>query len=94
MKRPLRGTLAAASFVSWVHARSNASGSRMTPAGTLRFVRDTHDFVAMPFKEFFDRFVATTLVHFDEADWKTVLSRACSCRPHTVRATIHHLCNA
>jgi hypothetical protein len=71
MKKPLRGTLATASFVSWVHARNNASDLLITRSGTLQFVRDDHDFVARPFKQIFDRLAATTLVHFAEADWES-----------------------
>jgi hypothetical protein len=61
MKRLLRGTLATASFVSWVHARNNASGSLIARSGTLQFVRDDHDFVAMPFKQIFDRLVGQAI---------------------------------
>ncbi|WP_027794472.1 hypothetical protein [Paraburkholderia acidipaludis] len=66
MKRLLLAALAA-SFAICAHAQSNASDSLVTPSGTLQFVRDDHDFVAMLDKEIFDRFDAKTLTHFDEA---------------------------
>jgi hypothetical protein len=66
MKQLLVAALAAASFVTCAHAQSDASGPLTTPSGTLQFVRDDHDFVAMLDKEIFDRFDAKTLVHFDE----------------------------
>ena len=66
MNRLLLAALAAASFATCAHAQSNATGSFTTPSGTLQFVRDDHDFVAMLDKDVFDRFDATTLAHFDE----------------------------
>ena len=68
MKRLLLAALATASFVLSAHAQSNASSSIITPSGTLQFVRDDHDFVAMLDKDIFDRFDAATLAHFDETD--------------------------
>ncbi|MFM0632022.1 hypothetical protein [Paraburkholderia xenovorans] len=67
MRRLLLAALAAASFVTCVHAQSNASGPLLTPSGTLQFVRVDHDFVGMLDKEVFDRFGANTLSHFDDA---------------------------
>jgi hypothetical protein len=66
MKRLLLAALAATAFVTGAHAQSNAPGALMTPAGSLQFVRDDRDFVAMLDKETFDRFDAKTLTHFDE----------------------------
>ena len=67
MKRLLLAALAAVSFVATcAHAQSNAPGSFATPAGTVQFVRDDRDFVAVLGKEIFDRFDAKTLTHFDE----------------------------
>ena len=66
MKRLLLAALAAASLVTCAHAQSNASGSLVTPAGTLQFVRDDRDYVAVLDKDIIDRFGAKTLAHFDE----------------------------
>lgn len=66
MKRLLFAALAAVSFASFAHAQSNATGEFTTPSGTMQFVRDDRDFVAMLDKEIFDRFDAKTLAHFDE----------------------------
>jgi hypothetical protein len=66
MKRLLLAALAAASLVTCAHAQSNSPGALTTPAGTLQFVRDDHDFVAILDKDIFDRFDAKTLTHFDE----------------------------
>ena len=66
MKRLLLAALAAISFVTCVHAQSNAPGPLVTPSGTLQFVRTDRDFAAMLDKEIFDRFGADTLTHFDE----------------------------
>ncbi|MFP6560348.1 hypothetical protein WJ542_18885 [Paraburkholderia sp. B3] len=71
MKRLLLAALAAASFTTCAHAQSTASDALVTASGTLQFVRDDHDFVAMLDKEIFDRFDAKTLVHFDEAGQET-----------------------
>jgi hypothetical protein len=68
MKRLLLAALATASFALCAHAQSNASSSLTTPSGSLQFVRDDHDFVAMLDKDIFDRFDAATLAHFDETD--------------------------
>ena len=67
MKRLFLAALAAVSFVATcAQAQSNAPGSFATPAGTVQFVRDDRDFVAVLGKEIFDRFDAKTLMHFDE----------------------------
>jgi hypothetical protein len=66
MKRLIFAAFAAASFLTGAHAQSNATGSFVTPAGTVQFVRDDRDFVAMLGNEIFDRFDAKTLTHFDE----------------------------
>lgn len=66
MKQLLLAALAAASFATCVHAQSNAPGPLATPSGTLQFVRDDHDFVAILGKDVLDRFGAKTLAHFDE----------------------------
>ncbi|MGA7778032.1 MAG: hypothetical protein WCA85_10030 [Paraburkholderia sp.] len=66
MKRLFLAALAAASFVTCVHAQSDASGSLVTSSGELEFVRVDRDFVAMLDKEIFDRFRADTLKHFDD----------------------------
>ncbi|MDR3096574.1 MAG: hypothetical protein LBV73_05800 [Paraburkholderia sp.] len=66
MKKLLFAALAAASFVTCAHAQSHASGSFATPTGTLQFVRDDRDFVAILDKDIFDRFDAKTLTHFDD----------------------------
>ncbi|MFM0002307.1 MULTISPECIES: hypothetical protein [Paraburkholderia] len=66
MRRLLLAALAATSFVTCVHAQSNASGPLVTPSGNLQFVRVDHDFVGMLDKEVFDRFGANTLSHFDD----------------------------
>jgi hypothetical protein len=66
MRRLLLAALAATSFVTCVHAQSNASGPLVTPSGNLQFVRVDHDFVGMLDKEIFDRFGANTLSHFDD----------------------------
>ena len=66
MRRLLVAAFAATSFVTCVHAQSNASGPLVTPSGNLQFVRADHDFVGMLDKEIFDRFGANTLTHFDE----------------------------
>jgi hypothetical protein len=66
MKRLLLAALAAASFVTCAHAQSHASDSLSTPSGSLQFVRDDRDYVAILNKEIFDRFGAKTLEHFDE----------------------------
>ncbi len=66
MKRFLLAALAAASLVTCAHAQSSASDSLATATGTLQFVRDDRDYVALLDKEIFDRFGAKTLEHFDE----------------------------
>ncbi|MFM0228021.1 hypothetical protein [Paraburkholderia dipogonis] len=66
MRRLLLAAFAATSFVTCVHAQSNASGPFVTPSGNLQFVRVDHDFVGMLDKEIFDRFGANTLTHFDD----------------------------
>jgi hypothetical protein len=66
MKHLFLAALAAASFVTCVHAQSNASGPLATPSGTLQFVRADRDFTAMLDKETFDRFEANGLTHFDD----------------------------
>ncbi|HKT98623.1 MAG TPA: hypothetical protein VJS30_19175 [Paraburkholderia sp.] len=66
MKRFLLAALAAASFATCAHAQSNAADSLATSTGTLQFVRDDRDFVALLDKQIFDRFGAQTLTHFDE----------------------------
>ncbi len=66
MKRLLLAALTAASFVTCAHAQSDATGSFATAAGTVQFVRDDRDFVAVLGKDIFDRFDAKTLAHFDE----------------------------
>ncbi|CAD6519282.1 hypothetical protein LMG27952_01125 [Paraburkholderia hiiakae] len=66
MKRLLLAALAATSFVTCAHAQSDTAGSFTTPSGTLQFVRDDRDFVAIIDKDIFDRFDAKTLTHFDE----------------------------
>ena len=67
MKRLFLAALAATSFVTCVHAQSNAPGPLVTPSGKLQFVRVDRDFVGMLDKETFDRFSASTLTHFDDA---------------------------
>ncbi|KAA1007253.1 hypothetical protein FVF58_24285 [Paraburkholderia panacisoli] len=66
MKRLFLAALAATSFMTCVHAQSNASGPLVTPSGNLQFARVDRDFVAMLDKEIFDRFSASTLTHFDD----------------------------
>jgi hypothetical protein len=66
MKRILLAALAVAAFSADVHAQSSDAGPLATPSGTLQFVRDDRDFVAMFDNRLFDRFDAKTLVHFDE----------------------------
>ena len=66
MRRLFLAALAATSFVTCVHAQSNASGPLVTPSGKLQFVRVDRDFVGMLDKEIFDRFSASTLTHFDD----------------------------
>ncbi|MFM0282269.1 hypothetical protein P0D75_30095 [Paraburkholderia sediminicola] len=66
MKRLFLAALAATSFATCVHAQSNASGPLVTPSGTLQFVRVDRDFEGMLDKEVFDRFSASTLMHFDD----------------------------
>ncbi|MGF6597654.1 hypothetical protein P3T23_002371 [Paraburkholderia sp. GAS448] len=66
MRRLLLAALAATSFMTCVHAQSNASGPLVTPAGKLQFVRVGRDFEGMLDKETFDRFSASTLTHFDD----------------------------
>ncbi|MCG5073700.1 hypothetical protein [Paraburkholderia tagetis] len=66
MKRLLLAALAAASFAPCAHAQSHAPGALATPTGTLQFVRDDRDFVAILDKDIFDRFDAKTLTHFDD----------------------------
>lgn len=74
MKRFLLAALAAASFVTCAQAQSNASDSLATSTGTLQFVRDDRDFVALLDKQIVDRFGAKTLEHFDEVshDGRTI----------------------
>ncbi|HEV3430888.1 MAG TPA: hypothetical protein VG320_23650 [Paraburkholderia sp.] len=57
---------AVATLTTPAHAQVNAPGPFNTPAGTLQFVRDDHDFVAMLDRDIIDRFDAKTLTHFDE----------------------------
>jgi hypothetical protein len=66
MRRLFLAALAATSFVTCVHAQSNASGPLVTPSDKLQFVRVDRDFVGMLDKEIFDRFSASTLTHFDD----------------------------
>jgi hypothetical protein len=66
MRRLLLAAFTATSFVTCVHAQSNASGPLVTPSGSLQFARADHDFVGMLDKEVFDRFGANTLTHFDD----------------------------
>ncbi|MBC8733531.1 hypothetical protein [Paraburkholderia sp. UCT2] len=66
MRRLFLAGLAATSFVTCVHAQSNASGPLVTPLGNLQFVRVDGDFVGMLDKEIFDRFSASMLTHFDD----------------------------
>jgi hypothetical protein len=66
MKRLFLAALAATSFLTCVHAQSNASGPLVTPSGNVQFARVDRDFVAMLDKELFDRFSASTLTHFDD----------------------------
>ncbi|MGF6368979.1 hypothetical protein OKW40_001729 [Paraburkholderia sp. RAU6.4a] len=66
MRRLFLAGLAATSFVTCVHAQSNASGPLVTPSGNVQFVRVDRDFVGMLDKEIFDRFSASTLTHFDD----------------------------
>ncbi|MGF6811595.1 hypothetical protein OKW30_006787 [Paraburkholderia sp. Clong3] len=66
MRRLFLAGLAATSFVTCVHAQSNASGPLVTPSGNLQFVRVDGDFVGMLDKEIFDRFSASMLTHFDD----------------------------
>ncbi|MFL9934417.1 hypothetical protein P0D88_35830 [Paraburkholderia sp. RL18-103-BIB-C] len=66
MRRLILAALAATSFVTCVHAQSNAPGPLDTPSGKLQFVRVDRDFVGMLDKEIFDRFGANTLSHFDD----------------------------
>ncbi|CAE6823811.1 hypothetical protein [Paraburkholderia haematera] len=66
MRRLLLAALAATSFVTCVHAQSNASGPLLTPSGNLQFVRVDRDFAGMLDKEIFDRFSASALTHFDD----------------------------
>jgi hypothetical protein len=66
MRRLFLAALAATSFVTCVYAQSNASGPLVTPSGKLQFARIDGDFVGMLDKAAFDRFSASTLMHFDE----------------------------
>ncbi|MBC8740550.1 hypothetical protein F6X40_28350 [Paraburkholderia sp. UCT31] len=66
MRRLFLAGLAVTSFVTCVHAQSNASGPLVTPSGNLQFVRVDGDFVGMLDKEIFDRFSASMLTHFDD----------------------------
>lgn len=66
MRRIFLAALAATSFVTCVHAQSNASGPLFTPTGTLQFVRVDHNFEGMLDEKIFDRFSASTLTHFDD----------------------------
>jgi hypothetical protein len=66
MRRLFLAALAATSFVTCVHAQSNAYGPLVTPSGNLQFVRVNRDFEGMLDKEIFDRFTASTLTHFDD----------------------------
>jgi hypothetical protein len=66
MRRLFLAALAATSFVTCVHAQSNACGPLVTPSGNLQFVRVNRDFEGMLDKEIFDRFTASTLTHFDD----------------------------
>ena len=66
MRRLFLAALAATAFSTCVHAQSNASGPLVTPSGTLQFVRVDRDFEGMLDKEVFDRFGASTLMHFDD----------------------------
>ncbi|WP_028216366.1 hypothetical protein [Paraburkholderia oxyphila] len=66
MKRLLLAALAATSFVTCAHAQSSVSDALTTPAGTLQFVRDDRDYLALLDKQIFDRFGAKTLEHFDD----------------------------
>jgi hypothetical protein len=68
MRRLFVAALAAACFVTCVHAQSNASGPLATPSGKLQFVRGDRSFAGMLDKEVFDRFGANTLTHFDNVD--------------------------
>ncbi|MFC0401104.1 hypothetical protein [Paraburkholderia rhizosphaerae] len=66
MKRLLLAALVATTFVTCVHAQSNAPGPLVTPSGQLQFVHVDRDFAGMLDKDVFDRFSANTLKHFDE----------------------------
>ena len=66
MRRLFLAALAATAFSTCVHAQSSASGPLVTPSGQLQFVRVDRDFVGMLDKEVFDRFGASTLMHFDD----------------------------
>jgi hypothetical protein len=75
MKRFFFAALAACSFVFSAHAQSgqsspssqsSESGPFMTPGGTMQFVRDDRDFVALFDNRIFDRFDAKTVVHYDD----------------------------
>jgi hypothetical protein len=66
MRRLFLAALAATSFVTCVHAQSDASGPLVTPAGKLQFARVDRDFEGMLDNEMFDRFSANTLTHFDD----------------------------
>jgi hypothetical protein len=66
MRRLILAALAATSFVTCVHAQSNAPGPLDTPSGKLQFVRVDRDFVGVLENEIFDRFSANALMHFDD----------------------------
>ncbi len=66
LQKLLFAGLSACAFAGAAHAQVSAPGPFNTPAGTLQFVRDDHDFVAMLNRDMIDRFDAKTLTHFDE----------------------------
>lgn len=66
LQKLLLAGLTACAFATTAYAQVSAPGPFNTPAGTLQFVRDDHDFVAMLDRDIIDRFDAKTLTHFDE----------------------------
>jgi hypothetical protein len=68
MKKRLLVALATFSLMLGAHAQSNSTEPLVTPAGTLQFVRNGHEFQAMLDQQTLDRFDASTLTHFDDID--------------------------
>jgi hypothetical protein len=66
LQKLLFAGLSACACATAAHAQVSAPGPFNTPAGTLQFVRDDHDFVAMLNRDIIDRFDGKTLTHFDE----------------------------